>query len=354
MAAPKAETILADAIKTGRFDPVYALSGDNDFRKEEALRQLLQKATDAATRDFNVDFIRGSEADPQHLEVVLGALPMMAERRVVVIRDPGALKKAAMSRLEQYLDDPSPSTVLVMVFPAGADVPAALGRRATIVSLEQLSADRLRKWIIRQGKTAHHVEITPEAAELLQEVVGNDLVELEGELDKLSSYTEGERIDADAVSAVVGVRPGETIVSLLEAVAGRDVRRSLALVSPVLRQPKITGVNLVMSLAAQSLGIGWCRARRDAGADPSTLQREGFGVARRVLPFMDPRAPSARINAWVRASADWTLADVEAALDALLAADMALKQTRVASEEQVVSTAVLAACAGNGRASAAA
>jgi DNA polymerase III delta subunit len=58
MAAPKGEKLLADAIRTGSFDPVYCLSGDNDFRKEEALRQLLNTAIDPATRDFNVDALR--------------------------------------------------------------------------------------------------------------------------------------------------------------------------------------------------------------------------------------------------------------------------------------------------------
>lgn len=353
MAAPKA-TLLADAIRTGRFDAAYALTGDNDFRKEEALRQVLESATEPSTRDFNVDVIRGGEADPQHLETALGALPMLAERRVVVVRDAGALRKAAAARLDTYLGNPSASTVLVLVYAAGADVPEAVSRRVAVIPLEQLSGDQLRRWITRQAKTAHRVEIAPEAAGLLQEAVGNDLLELAGELDKLASFTEGARIDTDAVAAVVGVRPGETIVSLLEAVAARDVRRSLALVGPVIRQPKITGVNVVMSLAAMTLGIGWCRAQRDGGADPTRLQREGFGVARRVGAFLDPRAPSARIGSWVRASANWSRADVDAALEALLAADTALKQTRVASEEQIVSTAVLAACAGSGRAPAAA
>src|ERR687891_1609392 len=110
MAAPKAETLLAEAIKTGRFDPVYCLVGENDFRKEEALRQVLGSATDPSTRDFNLDVLRGSDADPQALEVALSSLPMMAERRVVVVRDPAALRKQARTRLMAYLENPSTTT----------------------------------------------------------------------------------------------------------------------------------------------------------------------------------------------------------------------------------------------------
>jgi DNA polymerase III subunit delta len=354
MAAPKPETLLAEAIKTGRFDAVYAFHGENDFRKEEALRQVIARAAEPSTRDFNVDVLRGGETDPQTLEVALNALPMLAERRVLVLRDPGALKKNALARLEAYLENPSESTVLVLLYPTGSEVPAKIARIATVVELEPLSGERLIKWIIRQTETAHSAEITRDAAVLLQEAVGNDLLDLAGELDKLASYTEGARIETEAVSAVVGVRPGETVVSLLEAVAERDVPRALRLVPLVLRQPKVSGVTLVMSLGAQMLGIGWCRARRDTGSGTQALQREGFGVARRVFQFMDSRPAGERLSAWIRASADWPAPDVVAALDALLAADVALKETRVASEAQIVSTAVLAACAGAGRASAAA
>lgn len=349
MAAPKGEALLADAIRTGNFDPVYCLSGENDFRKEEALRQVIGSAVDPATRDFNVDFLRGSDTDASALETALSSVPVMAERRVVVLRDPGALKKQPRATLEAYLDNPAADTTLMLVFQAGAEVPAEIERRCTSVAIEALSGERLLKWIVRQAKTGHGTEIARDAAELLHEAVGDDLLELASELDKLSSYAGGEPIDSAAVAAVVGVKPGETLSSLLDAVAARDVHRTLALAGPVLRQPKISGVTLVMALTAQTLGIGWCRARRDAGAASSLIQREVFAVARRVAPFLDPRPVSTRATVWARASADWTRADVESTLDALLAADVALKETRVASEEQIVSTAVLAACAGSER-----
>jgi DNA polymerase-3 subunit delta len=349
MAAPKGETVLADAIRTGRFEPAYCLFGENDFRKEEAVRQILGTAVDPATRDFNVDVLRGGDVDPSALETALGSLPIMAERRVVVLRDPGALRKQARAVLDAYLAGPAADTVLVLVYPSGAEVPAAIERRCVSVEIAALGGERLIKWIVRQAKTAHGTEITRDAAELLHEAVGDDLLELASELDKLTSYSDGTAIDTTAVAAVVGVRPGETLSSLLDAVAKRDLRRTLTLLGPVLRQPKVSGVTVVMALTVQTLGIGWCRARRDAGAASSLIQREVAGAARRVPGFLDPRPFAARTGVWVSASADWSSADVEAALNSLLAADVALKETRVASEEQIVSTAVLAACAGSGR-----
>ena len=76
---------------------------------------------------------------------------------------------------------------------------------------------------------------SPEPAiELLQAAVGSDLHQLAGELDKLASYVQGrdEEIGEDAVAAIVGVRRGETQADLLDAIADRNVSRSLELISP--------------------------------------------------------------------------------------------------------------------------
>ena len=346
MAAPKAESLLADAIKTGSFEPVYCLYGENDFRKDEALRQIIGGATDPATRDFNLDALRGGETDAETLEAALGTLPMMAERRVVTLRDPAALKKAARATLDRYLENPSPATILVLVVPSAAPVPATIEKRARCVELQALTDERLTRWIVRQARSVYGVAIQPEAAGLLQHVVGPDLLELTGELDKLASYATAGEIDTAAVSAVVGARPGETMGDLLDAVAARDVKRSLALITPVLRQPKATGVMAVMTLTVHVTGIGWCRARREAGVAAGALERAAFALARRVPPFLSHHPAGARASAWTRASADWSLEDVDTALGAFLAADVALKETRIASDEQIVSTAILAACAG--------
>jgi DNA polymerase-3 subunit delta len=341
----KAEKLLGDAIKTGRFEPVYCLCGDNEFRKDEAVRQIINCGTDQGTRDFNVDQLRGSEVDPQSLEVSLSTVPMLSDKRVVVLRDPGALKKQARAVLDRYLRSPAPSTVLVLVIPAGSEPPQEIVDCASTFEIDTLTGGRLTKWIVRQAKTTHGVEIDPDAVELLQQAVGTDLVELAGEIDKLASYADGQRIDAAAVSSVVGVRRGETIVDLLDAVARRDSAAAFTLTPVVLRQPKMTGVSVVMALAVQMLGIGFCRARRDAGANIAALERGVFPHARRHFFAVYP-APGTAATAWARASADCSLQDVDVALEALFAADAALKETRVASDEQIVSTAVLAACAG--------
>src|ERR1044071_5069683 len=93
MTSSASQKELIAAIEKRSFDPAYHFVGDDDFRKQEAVTRLLAAAVDPATRDFNLEVRRGSEISAETLGSILGTPPMLADRRVVVIRDAGSLKK---------------------------------------------------------------------------------------------------------------------------------------------------------------------------------------------------------------------------------------------------------------------
>lgn len=342
--AANALKMLRDAIKRRQFDGAYYVYGEDEFQKNAAVQQLVDTAVDPATRDFNLEFRRAGDLDPAALASLVGTPPMMADRRVVVIRDIGALKKNARALLDKYLANPSPDTTLLLVAAPGAKADKVLERNTTPLEFDFLEDHRVPKWIVHHASAELKTEITPEAAELLQSAVGNDLYQLVAELDKLASYTNGGVIAERAVSDVVGIRRGETVGDLFDKVAELDAAGALALVPHVLLQPKTTAVSVVMGLATQMLAIGWGRARMDDGLPLGRLEGEFFSLLKTTGAF--PMRPwGAAAKAWARAVPQWSAAACERAVDALVAADIALKETRVSSEEQILSTAVLAVCA---------
>jgi DNA polymerase III delta subunit len=118
--ASAGERALHTALKTRTFDSVYFLYGEDDYLKDARTRELVEAAVDPATRDFNLELRRGGEIDAETLDSLLGTPPMLAERRVVVIRDVDKLKKDARALLLRYVERAAPDTVLVLVAPAGA------------------------------------------------------------------------------------------------------------------------------------------------------------------------------------------------------------------------------------------
>jgi DNA polymerase-3 subunit delta len=213
-----------------------------------------------------------------------------------------------------------------------------------VLEFDQLSGDRLPKWISHHATNDLGVTITPEAVDLLQAAVGSDLHQLAAELDKLASFTQGSEITEDAVSAIVGVRRGETQADLLDAVADRNVSRALELVPHILAQPKTTAVSVVMALSTQMIAIGWGRARLDEGVSRGQLNQQYFDLLKETGAFTG-RSWGSATAVWARAAERWTREAIDFALEVLLDADVALKESKVSTEEQILATVVLSMCA---------
>jgi DNA polymerase III subunit delta len=335
---------LRSAIKDLAFAPAYYFYGDDDYLKTDELRRLIATAVDPATRDFNFETLRGADLDAETLGSVVGTPPMMADRRMVVIRDVNALKKDARAVLDAYLKRPAPDLVLVLIAPSGVKPDKGLQAAAHALEFEPLSGARIPKWITYYVEHELGSAITPGAVTLLQEAAGTDLAQLKIELDKTSSFTGGSPINEAAVSAVVGVRPGETMGDFLDAVARRDATRALGMLSTILEQPKSSAVTMVMALTSHTLVIGWGQAARERGTSSARLSGELFTLLKESGSVFTGRAWGEFVSTCARASDTWTAGAIDDALEALLEADAALKGPRLSSDEQLLASLVLRLC----------
>jgi DNA polymerase III subunit delta len=329
-----------DALKSGQFAPAYYFHGGDDYLKEEAVRQLLSAVVEPTTRAFNLDQQKGSDVQAELLDTLLATPPLMAARRVVVIRDVEALRKDARLILDRFLGHPSPETILVLVAGTGAKADRHLSMKATAVEYPTLSGSQLPKWIIqeveRNGGT-----ITDGAVTLLQDVGGADLTQLALELEKLASYMGNDAISEAAVTAMVGVRREETLGHLLDAVAIRDAFDAMRLLPIVLQQPKSSAVTIVMALTVQTLALAWAEAR---GLHAGRASREFFGLLKDAGSVYTGRAWGEAVSAWTEALPRWTAADLDQSLTALNHADEVLKESRLSSDVQLLSTLILTLC----------
>jgi DNA polymerase-3 subunit delta len=347
--------VVQAAIQSRQFAPVYYLHGDDDYLKDAAIRDLLDAAVDPSTKDFNLESRRGGELDAETLGSLLATPPMLAERRAVVLRDVAALKKAARQQLDKYLTRPASDTLLLLVSPAGTKVDTPIANASVSLDFAPLTPERVRKWIAHHASTVLAIDIADDATQLLQQAVGNDLHLLAAELDKCASYvlgahtpTDRATIDIDAISAVVGVRRGETVTDLLDAVARHDARTAVTLVGHVLGQPKVTAVQVVMMLSTQAFALSFGRARRDAGIPTSRLPNEYFAFLKETGGY--PGRPwGEAASAWTKVTDGWNARACERALQLLLEADMALKETTVSNAEQILMSLVLSLCATRAR-----
>lgn len=347
MAALTLDALLRGLKKGGpSLDPIYLLHGDEDVLKQEAVHALLDAAVEPAARDFNVDSRFAADLDVERFHALVNTPPLLADRRAVVIRgieQLGKRKSKLRDELLRYAAAPNPTTLLILVTAAGEEPDGELARLARSVVLAPLAPERVTRWLAHHAATLA-LDLAPDAAELLVAAVGTDLGVLAQELEKLAAFVAGEGRPATAadVSALVGVRRGETVHDLVAAALERSVARAAELVEPVLDQAGMSGVKIVTLLGTHLVGTALARAERDRKASlaPARLADTLFQQLRAARPY-GLRSYKEEAARWARWSGLWTAAELGRALRAALRADQALKSTTVSDDRGIVMALVL-------------
>jgi DNA polymerase-3 subunit delta len=330
------------ALKKAAPSGAYYFHGPEDVLKDEALQALLDRVLDPSLRDFNFDQRSAAQLDAEALYTLCATLPMMAERRVVVLRDVETLKRKPKVRaaLLAYLARPSPETVLLMVQGPGEESEdKELARLAVSVACDALPPERVRKWLQHRA-SALGLTLEADAADHLVRAVGSELGLLQAELHKLSALPPEEPITAAVVGQIVGVRHGETVFDWRDAVFDGRTGDALRLLPRLLDQPGSSAVKLVTMTGTTLVGIGIARSHYERRLRGRALDDAVFETIRRnrvfgLLSWSDEKAR------WVRWAPMWTPARVSAGLRAILTADTALKGTTISDEVGVLSDMVL-------------
>ncbi|HEY4648497.1 MAG TPA: DNA polymerase III subunit delta, partial [Gemmatimonadales bacterium] len=333
---------LLRSLKKGDLAPVYYFHGPEDVLKDEAVRTILDQALDPAMRDFNFDQRSAGQLDPEEVHSLCNTLPMLAERRVVVLRDVEAWKRKTKGKNEflRYLERPNPATVVILLHGGGEDTEdKELAGRSYSVRFEPLSLGQATKWILRHAER-QKVNLEPAAAEHLVNAVGPGLGALSSELGKLASLPADKPITPEQVGIFVGVRQGETLLDWRTAILEEQSGRAVSLLSSILAQPSMSGVKMVTALGTSLVGLALTRSFHDQGLRGRALDEAVFKALLRSRPngLLGYREEIAR---WTRVLARWPQPRLRLALKAALDADQALKNTSVSDERGVLTDLIL-------------
>lgn len=315
---------VAKALAKGARGGVWLVHGSDDWLREEAVRRLIEAHLDPATRDFNLDQIQASSFDPETLASVCQTPPLMAEWRVVIIRDAQALAANARTRalIEDLVSKQIPGLALIL----SGDISHAtfwtkVRKEANSVEYKPLATGDVPSWLSDRAKE-RAIEIDIQAARALAAAFGAELGMLAQELDKLIDYVgDRKRIRIADVREVVGHVPRVNRWDWFDTVAEggfKEARTAL----PVLLDGE-SGIGLLIGLGPQLFRIGIM-----------------LGAGEKALTELLP--PNQRwLARRVRDQAKrWSIETVDAALDDLLRADRLLKSTSL-EERQVLDELLL-------------
>ncbi len=314
---------LAVAFRHGNVKPLYLFYGDEGFLMDELQALLVEHALEPHERAFNLDLFHGPEADARAVLAACMGYPVMAARRVVIVR---SFEKLSENRaFKEYAEQPNPTAVVLLLCTGKPNLSAhpyrALREYGVAAEFKPLYDREMPGWVNSRAKTLG-VKLEAGAAQMLAQEVGTDLRSAAAELDKLVAYA-GARttITETDVLAAGGHNREFNVFELQKALGEADRSRATAILERMLAQAASRRGEALMIVTM--LTRYFLKLRKLGGA--------------RGLPQRDPSASSGQALARYIGVSPYFLKEYEAALhrlgpgtvrrafSALLAADFELK-----------------------------
>jgi len=319
------------SLRSEQRKPVYFFCGAEEFFLER-----LEKATESLipedNRDFNFDLLYGKEITPEKLLSIVRSYPMMAERRVVVLRDFGNLGGSvpdgngyggSLNDLIPYLEQPNPQTLLVMFDakkPHGRSrIGKAIRKNKNVgyYEFKEVPDYRLPDWIIEWTGEHHGKKIRPAAAQMLAQFVGSNMKLLSTELDKVCTFVDtSDEIQESDIKNTIGLYREYSAIELKEALLSRDMEQSLFIAEQMLQHSKTDTGEILRTVGFfYSVFSNIWQIRRLASKGNSKRQvQDQMGISNNW--YFN--------NLWQEAS-NYQLQDMPRIFEALLDADRAAK-----------------------------
>jgi DNA polymerase-3 subunit delta len=242
------EKIISDWKKKS-FKPVYWLEGEEEYFIDKAIEYAEHHILNESEASFNLSVFYGKDANWADIINACRRYPMFAERQVVLLKEAQQMRE--VEKLESYIENPLGSTVFIVSYKekkldARKKFTKLVKEKGVLITTKKMYDKDLPEWT-QQLVHSKGLTITPKGLALLVDHIGNDLVRIENEVDKLSVNL-GKRtsITEDDIEQYIGVSKDYNVFELQSAMAARDLARSIRIIQYFEANPKAGPIQLVL------------------------------------------------------------------------------------------------------------
>ena len=272
---------LAAELAGGRIRPAYLLAGEEAWLRDRSLAAIRAAVLGDGANDFDFERLDAERCTPAQLQGALRALPVLAPRRLVVLREPEARRARADALTEALAGElrelaTQTQTVLVVIA-ARIDKRSgwvrAFSEPAVLVPCDAPKGARAIAAFAAGEAKRRGIALGPGAAEALADAVGPQLLRLSNELEKAALLAgPGERVSREHVLEAVSAVADEKIWELTDATF--EGRRADALVALAhLLEGGVAAPVLLGSLASQLRRLARAREGEAIAGHPMVVKR---------------------------------------------------------------------------------
>ncbi len=222
-------------LKNNEYAPLYFLQGDEPFFIDQVSDFIEENAMDEGLRSFNQTVLYGKETDLNSILTHAREFPMMAERRVTIVKEAQEIaainKEQGEKLLSAYAENPQPSTVLVFCYKYKTldkrkKLYKALEKHAVVLTSTKMYDNKLPDWVESYVKKKGY-SIEQKAVHLIVENIGNNLSRIANEIDKmLINFGDEKKIQPDHIYKYIGISKEYNVFELQKVLAYKNVLKA--------------------------------------------------------------------------------------------------------------------------------
>lgn len=228
-------TDLKKELSQGHIRSLYLFYGPENYIKEDYERKISNMVPDGGFPEFNHIRFEGTNTDLSEYDDAWEGLPMMTDRKLIIIRGSGIFKKASeevknfwQEKFSRITDD------LVVIFEENevdkrGILYKAVKKNGCVISFDYQSESDLVTWINRQALKAK-IKMSKDAAKYMVNIIEPGLNTLKNEFDKLVNYCDGEITKAD-IDRVVSKSTQIQAFDLTNAIMKHDADTAMRVVN---------------------------------------------------------------------------------------------------------------------------
>lgn len=229
-------------IKVGNIKPIYFLMGEESYYIDKLTEYLEDNLLTEDEKGFNQMVLYGRDTTIDDIVSNAKRYPMMAERQVIIVKEAQDLSRT-IDKIEAYVNNPQPTTVLVFAYKYGKVDKRkkwikSIAKNHILFESEKLKDFKVADWIKRvlQGRG---FSIEPKASIMLQEFLGNDLSRIANELSKLEIILpKGSTITPDHIEQNIGISKDFNVYELRKAVGEKNHHKAFQILNYFHQNPK--------------------------------------------------------------------------------------------------------------------
>lgn len=242
-------------IEMKNHSPIYLLHGEESYFIDIIAEALEDKLLDEAEKAFGLHIYYGKDTNIEHILSTSKGFPMGGNLQLVIVREAQDLKdwkkEDATKKLVDYIQNPTPTTVLAFCYKNGkldgrGQAFKAFKSKAKVFESAKIKDYALSEWVNTFVKEKQ-LTIGGSNAQLLADYLGSDLHKLVNEIEKLRLILKpGDEITSQIIQDHIGISKDYNVWELQDALVTKDVLKANRIIHYFENNPKQNPVAMII------------------------------------------------------------------------------------------------------------